>query len=137
MSKKYENEFKEEFIVWGRSFELLVTFDVYDDEEVSEHQIKTYEDLKVNYVEYFDSVKDEIYEYVKEDTENEELPDNIFKFIIPKAIVIQREDEDEGEDEYKMEFALLCDYKYNLDDGISVSFENGESTGVGPEDVVL
>lgn len=137
MSKKYENEFKEEFIVWGRSFELLVTFDVYDDEEVSEHQIKTYEDLKVNYVEYFDSVKDEIYEYVKEDTGENELPDNIFKFAIPKAIIIQREDEDEEEDDYKMEFALLCDYKYNLDDGISVSFEDGESTGVGPEDVVL
>lgn len=135
MSKKYEDEFKEEFVVWGRSFELLVTFDVCDDEEVSEHQIRTYEDLKVNYIQYFDSAKDEIYEYVKEDTGENELPDNIFKFIIPKAIVIQREDEDE--DDYKMEFALLCDYKYNLDDGISVSFENGVSTGVGPEDVVL
>lgn len=135
MSKKYEDEFKEEFVVWGRSFELLVTFYVYDDEEVSEHQIRTYEDLKVNYIKYFDSVKDEIYEYVKEDTGEDELPDNIFKFVLPKAIVIQREDEDEVG--YKMEFALLCDYKYNLDDGISVSFEDVVSTGVGPEDVVL
>ncbi len=132
---KYEDEFKEEFIIWGRSLELDVVFDLCDDEEISENQIKTYEDLKANYKEYFDNVKTEIYEYVKEDTGEEELPENIFKFIMPKAIIVLREDEDE--DEESMEFALLCDYKYNIDDGISVSFKNGVSTGCGPEDVVL
>lgn len=135
MSKKYEDEFKEEFIIWGRKLELDVIFYLYEGEQISGHQINTYEDLKVNYIKYFDSVKDEIYEYVKEDTENEELPDNIFKFVMPKAIIIQREP---GIfDEEPLEFALLCDYKYNIEDGISVSFENGISTGVGPEDVVL
>ena len=132
---KYEDEFKEEFMIWGRKLELDVVFYLYEGEEISEHQIKTYEDLKVNYIKYFDSVKDEIYEYVKEDTGENELPENIFKFVVPKAIIIQRE---HGKfDEEPMEFALLCDYKYNIDAGISVSFENGVSTGCGAEDAVL
>ncbi len=130
---KYEDEFKEEFIIWGRSLELDVVFDLCDDEEISENQIKTYEDFKANYKEYFDSVKTEIYEYVKEDTGEKELPENIFKFIMPKAIIILREDEEE----FFLDFALLCDYKYNIDDGLSVSFRNGKSTGCGPEDIVL
>jgi len=132
---KYKDEFKEEFTVWGRKLELDVIFHLYKGEEMSEHQIRTYEDLKANHVKYFDSVKDEIYEYVEEDTGDEDLPENIFKFVMPKTIIIYREHN--KFDEEPLEFALLCDYKYNIDDGISVSFENGESTGVGSEDVAL
>ncbi len=55
------SKYEEEFIIWGRSLEIAVIFDLCDDEKISNNQIKTYENLSANYKGYFDSIKAKIY----------------------------------------------------------------------------
>jgi hypothetical protein len=56
--------------------------------------------------------------------------DNIFKYVIPRSLYIPRKQE-------KQTVAMLCDYKFDMEHGIAVVFENGQFKKVGSQDIVL
>ena len=87
--------FKEEVECWGRKFEIDVSLTCYEGEKVLDSQIRTFQNIKGKLNELYDICKIKIYEYVKIDElrelfPNNEIPENIFKFIIPKAIIVTR-----------------------------------------------
>ena len=55
--------------------------------------------------------------------------DNIFKYVIPKRIFIPRTD--------KKIVAILCDYKFDMENGIAVVFENEKFKEIGVQDIIL
>lgn len=119
--------------IWGRSFELDVVYDAYCGEEVSQEQRDA--------LDKFLSVADELFavaevkakEYCLDmngDEIGEEAISNIFKYVVPKAVYVSRTDG-------ARVVAILCHYKFNMDDGVAIVFENEEFSEIGTEDIIL
>lgn len=114
--------------IWGRDFNLEVIFDVYNDEEILDSQKKALEAfweadpaisssceaLKKYCIEKDgDLIRDSI--------------DNIFKYVIPVSLLVQR-------DEEKRSVALLCNYRFDEEHGLALFFENEELEHIGLQD---
>lgn len=127
------SDIKEKFNIWGRDFDLDVSFICYDDEEVLDNQIKIFKKIKEESNYYYEVCKFKIYEYVQEEIEkfpDNLIPENVFKFIIPKAIIIDRN----VDYDY---YGFLFYYRYDRDNDICVSFKNNDFYEIGPEDIIL
>lgn len=119
--------------VWGRSFELEVIFDCYTGEEVL---LSQQEALKVflDHLNLIEEAKAAVESYcLKRNGEeiSDKRIDNIFRFVLPKSLYIQRR-----KDNARV-VGLMCDYKFNPDDGLCVVFENEKLKEVGSQNVVL
>lgn len=128
-------DFKEEINVWGRKFEIDVSLTCYEGEKVLDSQIRTFQNIKGRLNELYNICKIKIYEYVKIDElkelfPNNEIPENIFKFIIPKAIIVTRHTDVDY-------FGFLFYFRYDRENDICVSFNNYEFYQIGPEYIIL
>ena len=56
---------------------------------------------------------------------------NIFKYVKPKSIYIERSSNDERK------IGILCAYKFNPDDGMAIVFKNETFFMIGTEDIIL
>lgn len=115
--------------IWGREFELDVIYDCLDNEEILSEQKEAAEEfLKQKNI--FDDVKNNVESYITNAAENEVLTiDNIFKYVMPECIYIPRKKTREA--------ALLCKYKFDIEHGIAVVFENEKFKEIVPQDKVL
>ena len=80
----------------------------------------------------FDSAESEVEKYIlknglKENGISE--VDNIFKYVMPKSISVPKAK--------KRVVALMCNYKFDMEHGIAVIFEDEKFKKVGPQDLVL
>lgn len=55
--------------------------------------------------------------------------DNIFKYIMPKSIFVPRTEQ--------KEVAIICNYKYDMEHGIAIVFENERLKEIGMQDIIL
>ena len=55
---------------------------------------------------------------------------NIFKYVMPKYLFVKR-------NEKKHIVAIMCNYKFDNDNGIAVVFENEKFVAVGDQDIIL
>ena len=107
-----------QFEIWGRSFNLEIIYDVYGGGRISSVQ----EDALREFVcKAQDLLLDpsSLTEYLME-TSNGEIPnpiDNIFKYVMPKALFVKRSND-------KRVIALLCNYKFDPEHGLAIVFEN-------------
>ncbi len=90
-----KSDFKEEFEIWGRNFQLDVSLACHSNQVVLDSQVRIFNTIKNKLNELYDVCRTKIYEYMhneerKELFPNNEIPENIFKFIIPKAIIVTR-----------------------------------------------
>ena len=112
--------------VWGREFELEVVFDRYKGEENLKHQ----EDALENFLalsHLTDTAKDEVEKYCL-DMDSEEIGthiENIFKYVIPAFIFIKRTKDE------KRVVSLMCNYRFDVEHGIAIVFENEKFSFVG------
>ena len=116
--------------IWGRDFVIDIVFQNYPGEEVTPEQRETVETLGDA---DFDKALQEVKRYVVEDKlfeESEEAIKNIFRYVMPKTIVVIRDDEAKV-------FALICNYKLDMEHGLAVVFQNGKYKNVGPQDLIL
>ena len=116
--------------IWGREFELGVSFQNYPGEEITENQLNT---LKIVPTVDFDAAKEGVEEYIRtyfSSELGEDNLDNIFRFVMPKSILIPRT-EDPGR------FAIMCNFKLDMEHGIAVIFEDGEYDTAGAQDLIL
>lgn len=118
--------------IWERAFELSVVYECYPGEEVLDSQREAFDMLKENtsaVTEALDAVKN----YVRK-TGNSQLVDdpikNIFKYVMPKSIFVPHNKN------HRMA-AIMCNYKFDMEHGLAVAFENGQFKKVGPQDIVL
>ena len=130
-----ESDFKEEFEIWGRSFQVDVSLACHSNQEVLDSQVRIFNIIKNKLNELYDVCRTKIYEYMhneerKELFPNNEIPENIFKFIIPKAIIVTRHTDVDY-------FGFLFYFRYDRENDICVSFKNYEFFEVGPEYIIL
>ena len=91
-------------------------------EKVLDSQIRIFHIIKEKYNELFETCKTKIFEYVNDDEQknlfpDNQIPENIFKFIMPKAIVITRDIDVDY-------FGILFHFRYDPENDICVSFKN-------------
>lgn len=115
--------------IWGRTFNLPVVFDCYDGEDVTAKQLIALE----NFIDMknIDDVVESVKKYCIEDKRNDNIRviDNIFKYVVPKDIFVKR-----SETEI---VALMCNYKFDEEHGLSVVFKGGKLWKIGPQDIML
>lgn len=117
--------------IWDRVFDLSVVYECYSGEEVLESQkeaVAMLEDSKGEVAGSLEAVK----EYVRK-TAGGQLADdieNIFKYVMPKSIFVPHTKKNRIA-------SILCNYKFDMEHGIAVVFENGKLQKVGPQDIVL
>lgn len=119
-------------VIWGRNFELKINYDCYKNETILNSQIESVQLFIQDNVELESSL-----EYIKKfcllnDGSNikESSITNIFKYVMPKYLYVKR-------DEKKHIFALMCDYKFDIEHGIGIIFEEGKFINVVKQDYIL
>lgn len=118
-------------VLWGREFNLDVSYDCYPGEEVLQEQKEALDDF-VSKEEPTKGSLPKLKQYIldnSEEIENEVEIKNIFKYIMPKALYIPRQGE--------KTVAVLCDYRFDMEHGLAVVFEKGEVKEIGSEDIIL
>ena len=117
--------------VWGRDFQLEVIFDSYNDEETTSMQ-KEALDMFTNVADKLLSSCDELKKYcIKKDGNLiEDTIENIFKYVIPTALYVERNNN-------KRRISLLCNYRFDEEHGIAITYENEKLIHIGPQDDIL
>lgn len=116
--------------IWGRNHEIEIKYEIFDDEPITNNQIMTADNLNSA---DFAGAKKAVIDYVEEELAEVNTPakvDNIFRYVIPKKIFIAHSDENRV-------FALLCNYRLDMEHGLAVVFENEKCKEVGPQDIIL
>lgn len=116
--------------VWGRDFRLEIIYDVFKGEEVLDEQITALSEfLKKKDILLKDATP--VKEYCLKDRGDEigETIENIFKYVIPTSLYIKRETK-------KRVVALLCNYKFDLEHGLAILFENEKLKEIGEQDII-
>jgi hypothetical protein len=124
---------KQSINIWGRDFDLEVVYDCYDNEQILSVQTEALQRFLENAA-LLSEVKSEVEKYclVKNATEiGTEFIENIFKFVMPKSIYVQRTVDN------SRVVALMCAYKFDVDNGLAVVFKNERLKEVGTQNIVL
>ena len=117
-------------IIWDREFELSVIYQNFPGEEVIENQEKIAGTIStIDFSVAQKGVEQYIRKYNSADLNGDEIA-NIFKYVIPKSLLIPREYD-------KRIFAIMCNYKFDMEHGIAVVFEDEKYKTVGPQDIIL
>lgn len=118
--------------IWERKFELPLMYECYAGEEILESQKEAFAMLEDNAKEVAGSL-DQVKKYVKKTGATQLAGDeieNIFKYVMPKSIFVPHSKK-------RRTVAIMCNYKFDMEHGIAVVFENGKFKKVGPQDIVL
>lgn len=122
---------KEKLNLWNREFELFISYSCYPGEEVTDIQTDAAkefcEDTSVAL-----SALDALKQYIEKSSDmavRASEIDNIFKYVMPKSIFVPRAE--------KKVIAIICNYKFDIENGIAVVFENGTLKEIGPQEIIL
>lgn len=116
--------------IWNRDFELNVSYQNFPGEEVTDTQTQTLETIpSIDYSDSLDLVKQYIMKHNGADISGNSI-DNVFKYVMPKSILITRDDN-------ARIFAVMCNYRFDIEHGLAVVFENENCKTVGPQDIIL
>lgn len=117
--------------IWGRKFELPVMIKQYDGEEIIEIQKEAVEKFQ-HCEEVLNASKQSVEQYILENglrDFNIYEVDNIFKYVMPKSFYVPNAE--------KRVVVLFCDFKYDLENGVALVFEDEKLKKIGPEDLAL
>ena len=118
--------------IWDRAFDLSVDDECYAGEEDLESQREAFAMLEDIENEVSDSLA-AVKKYVQK-TGADQLKDdgieNIFKYVMPKSIFVPHTKK-------RRIAAIMCNYKFDMEHGIAVVFENGKLKQVGTQDIAL
>lgn len=122
---------KEKINLWNREFELFISYSCYPGEEITDIQTiaarEFCEDTSIAL-----TALDALKLYVERSSDmavKASEIDNIFKYVMPKSIFVPRAE--------KKIVAIICNYKFDIENGIAVVFENGMLKEIGPQDIIL
>ena len=117
--------------IWGRDFDLKVEFDCYRGEKVTKSQEEALKKFVKN-VDIINKSRKILEKYCEKsvyaDDENQKK-DNIFSYIKPEYIYVKREE--------KPRVAIMCKYKYDMEHGLAIVFEDGGNITIGLQDEIL
>lgn len=117
----------EKITIWGREFKLDVNYEIIDDDKITDKQKNTR-------IEFCKNIPDELinpnkikdYCLKKDGEEIGNCIDNIFKYVIPQELFI-------GEDRV----SVMCNYKFDMEHGIAIIFENNSFKKICSQDDIF
>lgn len=118
--------------IWNREFDIEVVYDKYSDETVLTAQEKALEDF-IRATEEIDSSLAAVKEYCLSNNREEigsDCIDNIFKYVMPKYLYVARDNENHT-------VAIMCNYRYDEENGIAIVFKNEKFLQIGKQDIIL
>ena len=121
---------KAKVCIWGRDFELPVSFQNFPGEEVTKMQNMMLDTIPT--IDYSDSlamVEQYIMKYNGFEIGTDHI-DNIFKYVMPKSVLVTRNEKERC-------FAIICNYKFDMEHGLAVVYENEKYKTVGAQDIIL
>ena len=117
--------------IWGRDFDLKVEFDCYRGEKVTKSQEEALKKIIKN-IDLINKSKKMLEKYCEKsvyaDNENQKK-DNVFSYIKPDYIFVKRED--------KPRVAIMCKYKYDMEHGLAIVFEESGNITIELQDEIL
>lgn len=117
--------------IWNRDFSLPVEYERYPGETVLDSQREALTQLEAHPEEIEAALKP-LEQYVREtgeDGQTEESIENIFRYVMPKSIFLPHTKTPTA--------AILCRYKFDIEHGLAVLFENGKFQRICSQDAVL
>jgi len=116
--------------IWGRRFNLKVDFDCLDDEKILDNQNAAldnfmYADINAS----LDKVKTYCLKHNANDIGTDTI-ENIFKYVMPRSIYVPR-------DSKKRVIAIMCEYRFDMEHGLAVVFENEKVKSICSQDFIL
>lgn len=120
----------EKIEIWGRTFELNIDFDLYPGDVISEEQKERLIDFRSDAKLLSD--KSFVEDYCINDNRNEinKGIDNIFKYVIPKTIFVPQSSQNRT-------IILLCDYKFDIEHGLAIVYNNNKFKEIASQDDIL
>ena len=118
--------------IFKREFELPVSYECYDSEEIKDYQKDALESF-LKHQEILENIPNDLINYLKKDNPQkfkDKKIDNIFKYIMPDKLYV-------GRNSKKRVVTLLCDYKFDLEHGIALMFENEKLVKIATQDIIL
>ncbi len=117
--------------LWGRNVELEIVYDCYDGEEVLPSQEEAFSLIETNWNTLEDALISLTDYLTTHDSDKfDEKITNIFKYIIPRTLFIKRANKDRM-------VALMCDYRFDPEEGIALLFVNERLSLIGPQSKIL
>lgn len=123
---------KENMVIWGRSLELEVKYDCYTGEEVQDAQkeaLSAFLESRGAVDAALDRVKEYCLKRNKADIGSDNI-DNIFKYVAPRYLYVARSGQ-------KHVVAVMCNYKFDPENGLAIVFEDEEFSRIGTQDIIL
>lgn len=118
--------------IWGRRFELLVTYDCYRGENVTNTQIQAINLFTEKITELTSSAKDKVQDFCASRCDETIDPhENIFRFLLPRTIYVKRSSNNERV------VALLCDFRYDPEYMIAIVFRNEKLYEVTTDSAIM
>lgn len=110
---------------------LKVDFDCLDNEVPSTMQLETLKRITEN-PKHISSVLPEVIEYCLQEPEMRGIThiDNILKYVKPRTLFIPQTNKGR-------EVAILCDYMFDKEHGIAITFKNEIFSGIKSQDDVI
>lgn len=120
----------EKIKIWGRTFNIIIDYNLYPDEVASDEQMARLASFTSKPQPLND--KTTISEYCLKNNGEEigDNIDNIFKYVIPISIFIPKCNNENR-------VVLLCNYKFDIEHGLAVIFENNHFVSIVSQDDVL
>lgn len=123
---------KEKMTIWGREFELDVCMECYPGETVLDSQENALTEL-LKATDSIETAKKQVEEYVIANNKRsfpDGKMDNIFRYVMPVSIFVPH-------NKKRSLAAILCNYRFDMEHGQAIVFENGVFQSVGPQDSIL
>ena len=113
-----------------RDFELPVMFQNFSNEPITDLEKET---ARIIESPLFDAAKHHVEEFIlmrNKDELGASRIDNIFRYVMPKSILVCK-------DAHNRVFALMCNYRFDIEHGLAIVFENEKYKTVGYQDIIL
>ncbi|WP_458458737.1 DUF6985 domain-containing protein [Pseudobutyrivibrio sp.] len=117
--------------IWDRNFELPMSVKTFKGKEPTDAQKEAVAKFEAN-TNMISAVQNEVEKYILAHGLKEngiDKVDNIFKYVIPKAIVVPKAK--------NRVVGLICNFKFDEEHGLAVVFENEKFKKIGAQDIVL
>lgn len=117
--------------IWGRDFDLPVMIKQFKGRDITDEQNDAVEKFESS-EKMVNAAKDEVEKYIIKNGLKDagvDSVDNIFKYVIPKTISVPKSK--------KRIVAIMCNFKFDMEHGLAIVFEDEKLKKIGPQDIVL
>ena len=119
-----------EIFIWNRKIKVRIDYDLYDNDTATDEQEKRLEEFinSTNLLSDVTAISDYCLQHNRKEIGNS--IDNIFKYVSPTSILVPQSEE-------KKRIIVMCNYKFDIEHGIAMVFENNCFSKIVPQDDVL